>query len=73
MPTPTPTRTPVTDERGMLSWPWLKWLQEIASRAARPVQNLTVYADNAAAVAGGLKAGDAYRTGADPDVVCVVH
>ena len=32
-----------------------------------------VYANNAAAVAGGLTAGAFYRTGADPDPVCVVH
>lgn len=31
------------------------------------------YANNAAAVAGGLVAGQTYRTGADPDVLCVVH
>jgi hypothetical protein len=37
------------------------------------VANLSVYADNAAAIAGGLAAGDFYRTGADPDPVCVVH
>jgi hypothetical protein len=34
---------------------------------------LAVYANNAAAVAGGLAAGRFYRNGADPDVVCVVH
>jgi hypothetical protein len=32
-----------------------------------------VYANNAAAVAGGLSAGAHYCTGADPDPVCVVH
>ncbi len=32
-----------------------------------------IYANNAAAVAGGLVAGQTYRTGADPDVLCVVH
>ena len=31
------------------------------------------YANNAAAVAGGLTAGTLYRTGADPDAVCIVH
>ena len=35
--------------------------------------NLQVFTDNAAAVAGHLGIGDLYRTGADPDVVCVVH
>jgi hypothetical protein len=34
---------------------------------------LTVYLSNALAILGGLAAGDFYRTGADPDVVCVVH
>ncbi len=34
---------------------------------------LPIYADNAAAIAGGLVAGDLYRTNADPDTVCVVH
>lgn len=37
------------------------------------VVGLPVYANNAAAIAGGLTAGAFYRTGADPDVVCVVH
>lgn len=35
--------------------------------------NLPVYANNAAAIAGGLVAGEFYRTGGDPDTVCVVH
>ncbi|MGA2456737.1 MAG: hypothetical protein ABSF85_04160 [Terriglobales bacterium] len=34
---------------------------------------LKVFAKNADAVAGGLVAGNLYRTGTDPDVVCVVH
>jgi len=34
---------------------------------------LTVYFSNAAAIAGGLTAGQLYRSGSDPDVVCVVH
>ena len=34
---------------------------------------LPVYANNAAAILGGLVVGDFYRTGADPDPVCVVH
>ena len=34
---------------------------------------LPIYADNAAALLGGLVAGDLYRTDSDPDVVCVVH
>jgi hypothetical protein len=34
---------------------------------------LTQYANNAAAAAGGKVSGDLYRTGGDPDLVCVVH
>jgi hypothetical protein len=37
------------------------------------VSGLPVYADNASAITGGLVAGDFYRTGGDPDLVCVVH
>ena len=37
------------------------------------VVGLPVYANNAAAIAGGLAAGDFFRTGADPDPVCCVH
>ena len=34
---------------------------------------LPTYATNSAAVAGGLVAGNLYRTGGNPDLVCVVH
>ena len=37
------------------------------------VVGLPAYANNAAAVTGGLAVGDFYRTGGDPDLVCVVH
>lgn len=37
------------------------------------VVGIPIYANNAAAVAGGLTAGALYRTGGDPDPVCVVH
>ncbi len=37
------------------------------------VSGLLSYANNAAALAGGLRVGDLYKTGADPDTVCVVH
>lgn len=48
------------------------------SRVAFPngkfsVGSLSIYANNAAAITGGLAAGDLYRTGADPDPVCIVH
>lgn len=35
--------------------------------------DLPVYASNADAIAGGLRLFQPYRTGGDPDVVCVVH
>lgn len=37
------------------------------------VPNLPVFANNAAALAGGLVAGVFYRTNGNPDTVCVVH
>ena len=37
------------------------------------VAGLPAYANNAAAITGGLAAGDFYRTGGNPDYVCVVH
>jgi hypothetical protein len=37
------------------------------------VVGLPAFANNAAAVAGGLSVGAFYRTGGDPDTVCVVH
>lgn len=37
------------------------------------VSGVPSYANNAAAIAGGLVAGRMYRTGADPDVLCIVH
>lgn len=35
--------------------------------------NLPVFQNNAAALSEGLVPGDFYRTGTDPDLVCVVH
>lgn len=32
-----------------------------------------VFANNAAAIAGGLTTGGIYRSGADPDVLCITH
>jgi hypothetical protein len=37
------------------------------------IPGLQVFANNAAAISGGLSTGDLYRTGANPDPVCVVH
>lgn len=37
------------------------------------LSSIPAYTNNAAAVSGGLAVGRVYRTGADPDVLCVVH
>jgi hypothetical protein len=37
------------------------------------IKNLQVFANNGAAVAAGLVAGNLYRDGSDPDHVCVTH
>jgi hypothetical protein len=37
------------------------------------LSSLNIYTNNAAAIAAGLVAGDLYRSGADPDVVSIVH
>lgn len=44
-----------------------------APKSKLHVVGLPVYANNAAAIVGGLTVGAFYRTGADPDPVCVVH
>lgn len=44
-----------------------------APKSKLHVVGLPIYANNAAATAAGLTAGAFYRTGADPDPVCVVH
>lgn len=37
------------------------------------LDQLPVYGNNAAALAGGLMAGNLYRTGGDPDLIAVTH
>jgi hypothetical protein len=44
-----------------------------APKSKLHVVGIPVYANNAAAITGGLTAGAFYRTGADPDVLCIVH
>jgi hypothetical protein len=39
----------------------------------RDAQIFGPYANNAAALAGGLQKGQKYRTGGDPDLIAVVH
>jgi hypothetical protein len=52
--------------------------EDVGIGTANPTSPLQViglpeYPNNAAAVAGGLTPGALYRTGGDPDLVCVVH
>lgn len=37
------------------------------------LSSIPVFANNAAAITGGLTAGMLYRTGGDPDLLCIVH
>ena len=32
-----------------------------------------IYADNTAATSAGMSSGKIYRTGANPDLICIVH
>jgi hypothetical protein len=45
----------------------------VIGRGFRLAVQLPVYVNNAAAIAGGLTAGDLYRNNADPDHVMIVH
>jgi hypothetical protein len=60
-----------TDESKISSTAWIRFFQSLINKDV--IKTLPVYANNAAAVAGGLSAGDLYRTNGDPDTVCVVH
>lgn len=48
-------------------------LESSASPPQYQILNLPVFANNAAAISGGLTTGELYRSGADPDVVRIVH
>lgn len=50
-------------------------VQDSGSSPSTPVAagSLPIFANNAAAISGGLKINSSYRTGGDPDTVCVVH
>ena len=59
---------------------WQRWLNSLfilvkgsVQKANPSLTSLPVYANNAAAITGGLSVGQLYRTGANPDPVCVVH
>ena len=53
-------------------------LAQIINKGINPQDNfaawsLPVHANNAAALGAGMIAGQLYRTGGDPDPVCIVH
>lgn len=41
--------------------------------ASLKMSGLPIFANNAAAISGGVRPGGLYHTGADPDPVCIVH
>ncbi len=53
--------------------PTTLWLNRNGGGVGIGLANAPIYANNAAAIAGGLTAGMFYRTGADPDHICIVH
>lgn len=66
---PAPIQVPI---QGNASIEWVRWFASVQVLINK-TRELPVYANNAAAIAGGLSVGDFYRTGGDPDAVCVVH
>ena len=55
----------------VLVWNGFQWVN--AGLPAVTSLNLLIFANNAAAISGGLFAGELYRTGGNPDLVAVVH
>ena len=52
---------------------WQIWLNGLHRYlVGAPTVTLPIFANNAAAIAGGLTSGRLYRNGANPDLVCVV-
>ena len=49
------------------------YTEYIALNPKQITTTLPIYANNTLAISGGLSAGMFYRTGANPDLVCVVH
>jgi hypothetical protein len=52
---------------------WLNGKDSGADKWTAISATLAIHANNAAALGAGLIAGQFYRTGGDPDLVCVVH
>lgn len=59
----------IEGEAKLLHHLWSEWLVRLSTG----LSNLPTYANNAAAIAGGVRDGGFYRTGGDPDTICVVH
>jgi hypothetical protein len=55
----------------VIVWNGFQWVN--AGLPAVESLYLPVFTNNAAAISGGLVAGNLYRTGGDPDLVAVVH
>jgi hypothetical protein len=72
-------RVPVLDPlTGCMSPVWYRFFQNIYTTTRdldNPTLALETYADNAAAIAGGLVAGQLYQvdTGVDPQPLYIVH
>ena len=66
------TQTPPTAHKQLIGYAISATKLLLMIQAVVTVE-LPVYASNADALVGGLSVGDYYRTGEDPDHVCVVH
>ena len=73
--------TPPGDKETTKNWRrgLIRELRELRSSVRSDMESLEVrsglpvYANNAAALADNLAVGEFYRTGGDPDTICVVH
>ena len=69
----TPVGSKARTERMRITSAGFVGIGTTAPKSKLHVTGLPVFANNAAAVAGGLTAGAFYRNGGDPDHLCVVH
>jgi hypothetical protein len=66
------TQTPPITERQLMGYA-LSATKMLVTILPPVLINLPIYVNNFDATIGGLSVGDFYRTGGDPDLVCVVH
>ena len=64
-----PIRFPLFSNGGFMLSAWVSWFT-LATKNANKLESVPEHADNAAALAAGLGAGDVYRSG---DLLKVVH